>query len=133
MEISERVLALAKDSEARFQERTAIRQTRLQEANRGNIWQADDPDRVAKRLAHVQAVEKRVQSFAVTELTSSQEAKGVDELVRRLAQERAIGRDDLVTPQFLKLALAASRCVCRITVCGPSGALLGYGTGMLVG
>src|SRR5690606_36005169 len=42
-------------------------------------------------------------------------------------------RDDLVAPHFLKLALVASRCVCRISVRGPSGGLLGYGTGTLVG
>jgi len=134
MKISERVIALANDSEARFDERRAIREKRLREADLGNIWAADDPERVAKRLAHVQAIEQRAAPYSTSpELASSRETKGVDTLVTMLAQERTIGRDDLVAPQFLRLALAASRCVCRVTVRGPSGALLGYGTGMLVG
>ena len=134
MNISERVLRLASDAEARYEERTVIRKKRLQEADNGNVWSADEPARVAKRFAHVQAVELRTaKPVSATEAAPAAAVENSDAAVAQLARERTMGRDDLVTPQFLKLALAASRCVCRITVRGPSGGLLGYGTGMLVG
>jgi len=66
-------------------------------------------------------------------MTQSDIGAGIDSIVASLAQERTIGRDDLVAPQFLKRALAASRCVCRITLRGEGGGLIGYGTGTLVG
>ena len=138
MNISERVVALAVAAEARYDERKGIREQRLREADRGNIWAADDPERVSKRFAHLRALEQRASALVtVSELAplpgSEAKAITVDSLVANLAQERTIGRDDLVAPQFLKLALAASRSVCRITVRGASGAIQGYGTGTLVG
>lgn len=135
MNISDRVMVLASAAEARYVERTGIREKRLEEADKGNIWAADDPERVAKRLAHVRTTEGAMVAPAtmLRELAPSSDQADTETLVAQLAQERAIGRDDLVTPQFLQLALAASRCVGRITVRGASGSLLGYGTGMLVG
>ncbi len=134
MNISERVIALALGSESRYDERDALRKQRLDAADSGNILASDDPERVAKRLAHVQAVERRAATgVAFTERMAPLADESMDILVARLAQERTIGRDDLVAPHFLKLALAASRCVCRISVRGASGGLLGYGTGTLVG
>ncbi|MGH8444179.1 MAG: trypsin-like serine peptidase, partial [Solimonas sp.] len=153
MKISERALSLARGSESRYDERADIRTHCLDEAKRGNIWAADDPDRVAKRLAHVRETEMQLEgaepalpsttapAFASTApgragagIGSPGAAAGLpDDLVTALALERTIGRDDLVTPQFLRTALAASRSVCRITVRSESGGLLGYGTGMLVG
>jgi len=134
MQIPDRVMKLAVNSESRFNERNTVRRQRLQQADQGNVWAADDPERVAKRLAHVQAVEQRAMSPAMlAERALAPSAGDVNSLVTMLAQERTIGRDDLVAPQFLRLALAASRCVCRISVRGASGGLLGYGTGMLVG
>lgn len=134
MNISERVIALAVGSEARYDERIAIRKKRLQEADMGNIMGADDPERVTKRFANVQAVEERatVKATLPGRLPRQGDAD-INMLITAIAQERTIGRDDLVAPQFLKLALAASRCVCRITARRPNGTSLGYGTGTLVG
>ncbi|AYM96402.1 hypothetical protein EAG14_10335 [Acidovorax sp. 1608163] len=128
-------MLLTSAAEARYAERAGIRVKRLQEADKGNIWAADDPERVAKRLAHVRTTERAVtaSTLMLTEHVPPLDEIDADTLVAQLAQERAIGRDDLVTPQFLRLALAAAHCVGRITVRGPSGVLLGYGTGMLVG
>ena len=137
MIITDRVMALAKGSEARYDDRTGIREKRLREVAKGNILAADDPTRIAKRLKHVEETEQRVAApFAVSErmtIVPAAAPASVDKIIAQIARERTIGRDDLVAPQFLKLALAASRCVCRITVRGASGAILGYGTGMLVG
>ncbi len=137
MNISERAVALAASAETRYRERSTVRETRLRQADRGNIWGADDPERVAKRLAHVQAVERAAAPRSAAELAATPGADravaDVETLVTMLARERVIGRDDLVAPQFLKVALAAARCVCRITVRRSSGGLLGYGTGTLVG
>jgi V8-like Glu-specific endopeptidase len=138
MKITDRVMALAQGSQARYEDRTGIREKRLREVAKGNVLAADDPARIAKRLKHVQVTEQRVATpfAAVRErmtIVPAATPSVVDTIVTQIARERTIGRDDLVAPQFLKLALAASRCVCRITVRGASGAILGYGTGMLVG
>lgn len=138
MMITDRVMSLAAGSEGRYEDRAAIREKRLKEIAQGNVMAADDPARIAKRLSHVQATELRAGGSlpaAMERLTPAVSAPKtvIDNIVSQIARERSIGRDDLVAPQFLKLALAASRCVCRITVRGGSGAILGYGTGMLVG
>ena len=95
------------------------------------------PSGLPKRLAHVQALEQRVATpvaaMAAGAVPGAKPAVAdIDTLVTMFAQERVIGSDDLGCP-FLKAALAASRCVCRITARTPSGGLLGYGTGTLVG
>ena len=138
MKITERVMTLAEGSEARYEDRAGIREKRLREVAKGNTLAADDPTRIAKRLRHVEATEQRVAApldGARERMTIVPAAAptAIDAIVTQIARERTIGRDDLVAPQFLKLALAASRCVGRITVRGASGAILGYGTGILVG
>lgn len=136
MEISNRALSLACAATARYEERTQIRERRLEQADEGNVLAADDPERVAKRYEHLRNLEQRITAapmlseFAAA--VQSEMAREIEEQIVKLALERSIGRDDMVPPQFLILALAASRCVGRITVRGRGGSLLGYGTGTVV-
>src|SRR5262245_25327395 len=101
MTIVDRVMELAKGSEARYDERAGIRKKRQREVAKGNVLAADDPTRIAKRLKHVEETEQRVAApFAVSERMTIAPAV-VDTIITQIARERTIGRDDLVAPQFL--------------------------------
>ena len=126
MEIAKRALALSVDAEARYLAREDARRRARDAAERGDLWNVDTPERIRKRLDHIETISR-------TRPSSSVEAPAIDDFIARLSRERAIGRNDLVTRRYLDLALAAARSVGRITVRSPSGALLGYGTGWLVG
>lgn len=52
MNISDLAVALAFNSEARYGERSIIREKRLNEASKGNCWGAGDPDRVENVRTH---------------------------------------------------------------------------------
>jgi V8-like Glu-specific endopeptidase len=121
MEIASRTLALARATEERFHCRKAPREKAKKEAAAGNLWKVDSPDRIRKRLDRLAATEP-----------STAPGPQINDLIANLARERAIGTVDLVARRYLDLALAAARCVGRITVRTISGKLLGYGTGWLV-
>lgn len=49
-----------------------------------------------------------------------------------IAKERAIGKNDLMSINYLQLGFFASRAVCRIHVKNINGGNEGYGTGFLI-
>jgi V8-like Glu-specific endopeptidase len=112
---------LIQQTEGRFAERQAIRQERETKIRAGAVLEADDPDRVRKRIEHV--------ARAIIETEGAglpAQGPGVSAL------ERIIGKNDLMSVRFLELALRIARTVGRIDVRGPDGTHAGYGTGFLV-
>ena len=101
MQISERVIKLASGSEARYNARAAIRETRLQAADQGHFWAADDPDRIAKRFSHLRETTQECTAplninEGIRGLGGSPDGEDLEAALKALAQERTIGRDDLV-------------------------------------
>ncbi len=112
---------LIQQTEGRFAERQAIRQERESKIRAGEVLQADDPDRVRKRIQHV--------ARAIIETEGAglpAQGPGVSAL------ERIIGKNDLMSVRFLELALRIARTVGRIDVRASDGTHAGYGTGFLV-
>lgn len=108
-------------TERRFAERQAIRQEREAKIEAGAVLEADDPERVRKR---VQRVARAIIETEGVGLPA--EGRGVTAL------ERIIGKNDLMSVRYLELALRIARTVGRVQIRGPDGTVLGYGTGFLV-
>jgi len=112
---------LIQQTEGRFAERQAIRQERETKIRAGAVLEADDPDRVRKRVQHV------ARSIIETEGAGlPAQGPGVTAL------ERIMGKNDLMSVRYIELALRVARTVGRVHVRGPDGAFGGYGTGFLV-
>lgn len=112
---------LIQETESRFAERQAIRQERETKIRAGAVLEADDPDRVRKRVQHV--------ARAIIETEGAglpAQGPGVTAL------ERIMGKNDLMSIRYLELGLRVARTVGRVHVRGPDGTVLGYGTGFLV-
>ncbi|NYV74126.1 serine protease, partial [Streptomyces sp. UH6] len=121
----------------RFAERTARREAnRRTVADRGVLY-ADDPERVQKRLARLNAdwslagsverVRTDPRSSAGGTLPLEPEEFGADVL----GLERLMGRNDLTEVAYLEGGQLAARSVGRITVTGTSGRRH-HGTGFMV-
>ncbi|KUN81206.1 endonuclease [Streptomyces griseoruber] len=119
----------------RYTDRTERRDRNKAVLATSGVLYADDPERVAKRLARLgadwslaRAIERTPSDPAATAgstLRLPPDSFGRDVL----GLERLIGRNDLTPVAFLEEGVLAARPVGRITVGGPGG---GHGTGFLV-
>ncbi|MGW0787509.1 endonuclease [Streptomyces sp. NPDC002911] len=121
----------------RFEKRTPQREeNRRTVASRGVLY-ADDPERVEKRLARLNAdwslarsiERKRTEPAATTGSTLPLAPDEFDADV--LGLERLMGRNNLTGVAFLEGGHLAARSVGRVTVTGPGGGRH-YGTGFMV-
>ena len=121
----------------RFERRTAQREeNRRTVASRGVLY-ADEPERVEKRLARLNAdwslarsIERmRTEPAATTGSTLPLDPGRFDADV--LGLERLMGRNNLTGVAFLEGGHLAARSVGRVTVTGPGGSRH-YGTGFMV-
>ncbi|MEV7102971.1 endonuclease [Streptomyces atroolivaceus] len=121
----------------RFESRTAQREeNRRTVASRGVLY-ADEPERVEKRLARLNAdwslarsIERTPSEPATT--TGSTLPLGPDEFTADvLGLERLMGRNNLTGVAFLEGGHLAARSVGRVTVTGPGGSRH-YGTAFMV-
>ena len=115
---------LLNQTEARFAERTPVREERTARIESGAILEADSPERVKLRLQRVARM--TIESEGVGPLSSGQGGNGL------AALERIMGKSDLMSVRYMELAVRTARTVGRIHVRGPDGRHLGYGTGFLV-
>ena len=116
---------LVQQTEARFAERTAIREERVAAIESGAILEADTPDRVQKRLQRVARMTIETEGVGPP-VNGAGAGTGVDVI------ERIMGKNDLLSVKYLELAVRIARTVGRIQVRGPDGSNRGYGTGFLV-
>ena len=112
-------------TEARFAQRQAIRSERESRIREGAILDADDADRVRKRVQHI------ARMVIETEGTGST-AAGQPPAQAVAALERIMGKSDLMSVRYLELGLRVARTVGRIQLRSPDGNLRGYGTGFRV-
>ncbi|WP_166028339.1 endonuclease [Streptomyces chilikensis] len=121
---------------ARFHERTAQREETCRTIDRRGVLYADDPDRVTKRLARLNAdwsLARSVERMETVPRTTTgstlplgPNAFGADVL----GLERLMGRNDLTGVAFLEGGHLASRPIGRIALKVPGG--VRHGTGFMV-
>lgn len=116
---------LLQQTEARFAERQSIRAERESRIREGAILQADDPDRVRKRVQHIAQMVIETEGVGPS-VPGQPPAQAVAVL------ERIIGKSDLMSVRYFELGLRVARTVGRIQVRGPDGSNRGYGTGFRV-
>lgn len=116
---------LLQQTEARFAERQSIRAERESRIREGAILQADDADRVRKRVQHIAQMVIETEGVGPS-VPGQPPAQAV------AALERIIGKSDLMSVRYFELGLRVARTVGRIQVRGPDGSNRGYGTGFRV-
>jgi V8-like Glu-specific endopeptidase len=116
---------LIQQTEARFTERQAVRSERESRIREGAILDADDADRVRKRVQHIAQMVIETEGVGPS-VPGQPPAQAV------AALERIMGKSDLMSVRYLELGLRVARTVGRIQVRGPDGSHRGYGTGFRV-
>lgn len=116
---------LIQQTEARFTERQSIRSERESKIREGAILEADDADRVRKRVQHIARMVIETEGVGPS-VPGQPPAQAV------AALERIMGKSDLMSVRYLELGLRVARTVGRIQVRGPDGSHRGYGTGFRV-
>lgn len=113
---------------ARFASRRVQRDEADIRLKTGSPLNADSPERVNKRIAHLAVSElARATSLPTERFGAATGVAGFDVL------ERIIGRNDLMSITFLDLAVKVARTVARVQIRNAAGQLVGYGTGFMVG
>lgn len=116
---------LVRETEARFAERTQVREERTSRVEAGAILEADTPERVNQRIQRIARMTIETEGIGPP-ATGQPTGAGID------AFERILGKNDLMSVRFLELAVRIARTVGRVQVRGPDGSHRGYGTGFLV-
>jgi V8-like Glu-specific endopeptidase len=116
---------LLQQTEARFADRQSIRAERESRIREGAILEADDADRVRKRVQHIARMVIETEG-AGPSVPGQPPAQAV------AALERIMGKSDLMSVRYLELGLRVARTVGRIQVRGQDGSHRGYGTGFRV-
>jgi V8-like Glu-specific endopeptidase len=116
---------LLQQTEARFADRQSIRAERESRIREGAILEADDADRVRKRVQHIARMAIETEGVGPS-VPGQPPAQAV------AALERIMGKSDLMSVRYLELGLRVARTVGRIQVRGQDGSHRGYGTGFRV-
>lgn len=116
---------LLQQTEARFAARQSIRAERESRIREGAILEADDADRVRKRVQHIARMVIETEGVGPS-VPGQPPGQAV------AALERIMGKSDLMSVRYLELGLRVARTVGRIQVRGPDGSHRGYGTGFRV-
>jgi endonuclease G, mitochondrial len=124
---------LLEATEKRYAERTKEREETKEKLKQGKVLECDSKERIRKRISrlgsHTSFSEARLQH----EVASSPEnSDQVLTLIRNLALERVLGKNDLMPIHFLEAGIRVARTVCRIQIRNAAGGTLGFGTGFLV-
>ncbi|MBT2511438.1 endonuclease [Streptomyces sp. ISL-98] len=129
-------LAQLEEAGKRFESRTAQREETRRTIDRRGVLYADEPDRVKKRLARLNAdwsLARSIERIPTEPSTSTgstlpltPETFGADVL----GLERLMGRNNLTGVAFLEGGYLAARSIGRVTVRAPAGGH--HGTGFMV-
>lgn len=114
----------------RYLDRSATRKRHRDKIDAGRAAEAEQPERVQLRLERLSraAAQEAVQA----PLRAARRVQNPARLVESIGLERVIGKPNFQGLDFLELALAVSRFVCRVQVKSGPSALEGYGTGFMV-
>lgn len=126
MKIDMQLREIIAETEARYIKRQTDRLQHQRKLNAGELLQADNPERVKKRLQRLgmerSAATNLVEGLAVP-LPSSETP---------LTLERILFKNDLMRVNYLERGTLAARAVGRIWIRSSNGQLVGYATGFMV-
>src|SRR5689334_19203646 len=105
---------LIQQTEARFAQRQTIRQEREAKIRSGAILDADTPERVRERLQHLTSRAIETEGIGIG-------PPGQPGSPAAIILERIIGKSDLMSIQYLELALRVARTVGRVHIRGSDG------------
>ena len=108
----------------RWQDRQPKREQQREALRRGQITEAETPERIARRLTRLSAASSRARSRV--------QGRAVPTLVETIGLERVLGKADFLGIQFVELALAVARFVGRVHIRQRPGRTAGFGTGFMV-
>lgn len=123
--------AMLQATEARFKARADIRAETQAKISEGKPLEADTPERVEKRLKHLQ-IDPGVALAPATRGTVGLGPLGGPGPAEPGLLERILGDSDLMGISFLELGLQISRTVGRVHCRDLAGSTVGYGTGFMV-
>jgi endonuclease I/V8-like Glu-specific endopeptidase len=114
------------ETEARYAKRQTDRLQHQRKLNAGEFLQADDPERVKKRLQRL-GVERSAAARLVEGLSVP-----LPPTEMPLSLERIFFKNDLMRINYLERGTRAARAVGRIWIQSSQGQLIGYATGFMV-
>lgn len=125
---------IAEQAAARWQSREKIREENKQKLQKEGIVGVESSQRIQMRLERLAAAATKEKAFktASSLAASFGQTAPASLLLERVGFERVIGKSDFLGMDFLELALAVSRFVCRIQIRNSPGRTVGYGTGFMV-
>jgi endonuclease G len=106
-------------------------ETRYAQRDRAGESTEESAERTAKRIARVTSAEAFIAGGPTAALVDTAPADSAD--TGRVALERLLGRNDLMSILYLERGVIAARTVCRITIrTSTTSTAQGFGTGSLV-
>ena len=125
---------IAEEAAQRWLERQPIRDDNESKWGQAGIAGVESGERIRKRLDRLAAAVSKEQAFKSSFSLSQGISPGspLTRLAENIGFERVIGKSDFLGMDFLELALAVSRFVCRIQIRSAPGRTVGHGTGFMV-
>ncbi|GEO04696.1 hypothetical protein AAE02nite_23600 [Adhaeribacter aerolatus] len=125
---------IAEQAAARWQARENIREGNKQKLQHEGVVAVESADRIQMRLNRLSAAASKEKAFKASSSLAASLGQGspTSFLIENVSFERVIGKSDFLGMDFLELALAVSRFVCRIQIRNSPGRTIGYGTGFMV-
>src|SRR4051812_9586990 len=130
----ESLLSRLGETERRYRERQASRDSAARSLERGDYLGANRDDALRERLAPLGVspeLTERIgtRSFALPARPAHEDVRAV---ITNLALERILGSNDLMPVSFLAIGRLRARSVGRVHINDAAGHRLGYGTGFMV-
>jgi endonuclease I/V8-like Glu-specific endopeptidase len=126
MKIDMQLREVIAETEARYTKRQTDRLQNQRKLNAGELLQADNPERVKKRLERL-GMERSAATSLVEGFTVPLPASGTP-----LTLERILFKNDLMRINYLERGTLAGHAVGRLWIRSTNGQLVGYATGFMV-
>jgi endonuclease G, mitochondrial len=123
---------LFRETEERYRQRRQFREELRQKIAAGQVLEANSLQRVQRRMERLAHAEATTGSATPATLAGIPGASLESGDAFGTALERVIGKSDLISVNYLDLALTVSRTVGRIHIRTSTGQSQGYGTGFMV-
>lgn len=125
---------IAKEAATRWHARENIREENKLKLQKEGVVAVESAERIQMRLNRLSTAATKEKTFKTASSLAATfgQASPTSFLIESFGFERVIGKSDFLGTDFLELALAVSRFVCRIQIRNSPGRTLGYGTGFMV-
>ena len=121
---------IIEQTERRFAERTPERTQTEEKLQRGSKLQADSPQRVEKRIKRLLRGGLAAEVAELTRPSTTAVPSSIGS--EPLGLERILGKNNMISVNYLEQGVRVSRSVVRIRIRSAQGKTLGFGTGFMV-